>query len=164
MAPPRTLVARALDAAGFAPFGEVIDTGATDGVPVNNGTSVRVDFDARIAPGPDGATALRVFDCRTPAALPIEVRRLERHPLASQAFVPLEPTRFLVVVAAPAEVPGALAAFVTDGRQGVNYAPGTWHLPLAALTPGRFLVVDRAGEDDNCDVADLAQPVRIEIG
>ena len=43
-----------------------------------------------------------------------------------------------------------LHAFVTNGRQGVNYARGTWHHPLIAYgPPADFLVVDgnRPGDD-----------------
>jgi ureidoglycolate lyase len=79
---------------------------------------------------------------------------VERHPLSSQAFLPLAPTPFLVVVAPPGHTPdpGDLRAFVTRGQQGVNYARGTWHHPLIAFgRPGDFLVVDRGGDGENCD-------------
>ena len=48
--------------------------------------------------------------------------------------------------------PSDLQAFVTNGRQGVNYRRGTWHMPLIALEAGQeFLVIDRAGGRPNCD-------------
>jgi ureidoglycolate lyase len=41
---------------------------------------------------------------------------------------------------------------VTNGRQGVNYLRGTWHMPLIAFEAGQeFLVIDRAGDEPNCD-------------
>ena len=61
---------------------------------------------------------------------------------------------FLVVVAAPGKAPRPqdLHAFVTNGRQGVNYARGTWHHPLIAFeAPGEFLVIDRGGPGENND-------------
>jgi ureidoglycolate lyase len=79
---------------------------------------------------------------------------VERHPLSSQAFVPLSRLPFLVVVARPGDVPRAddLRAFVTNGRQGVNYARGTWHHPLIAFDEsGDFLVIDRGGPGADCD-------------
>ena len=42
-------------------------------------------------------------------------------------------------------------AFVTNGKQGINYRAGTWHhvllTPYAAM---RFVCVDRDSPDDNC--------------
>ena len=54
---------------------------------------------------------------------------------------------FLVVVVERSKrpAPSDLRAFVTNGRQGVNYWPGTWHHPLIALKAGDFLVIDRQG-------------------
>ncbi len=41
----------------------------------------------------------------------------------------------------------------TNGRQGVNYRRGVWHHSLIALNaPARFIVIDRGGPGDNCDV------------
>ena len=71
---------------------------------------------------------------------------MERHPLASQAFIPLHKNPFLIVVAPPGERvdPESLSAFVTNGLQGVNYTRGVWHFPLIGLGEEQdFLVVDR---------------------
>jgi ureidoglycolate lyase len=70
--------------------------------------------------------------------------------------------RFLVVVAPPGEGidPDAVRAFVTDGRQGVNYRAGTWHAVHSVLErEGEFLVVDRGGPGHNCD----EHPVEIVV-
>jgi ureidoglycolate lyase len=94
--------------------------------------------------------------------LPYRFDTVERHPHGSQAFVPLNGSRFVVVVAPPSESVEAndLAAFVTNGRQGVNYHRGTWHLPLIGFETGQaFLVVDRAGDTANCDEHSFDEPV-----
>lgn len=45
-----------------------------------------------------------------------------------------------------------LRAFLTNGRQGINYKRGTWHhVLLVPKRPMRFLVVDRAGPGTNCE-------------
>ncbi len=93
-----------------------------------------------------------------PRTLPFEVTMLERHPLGSQAFIPLTDRPYIVVVA-PAGVldPPKIRAFVTSGWQGVNYAKGVWHHPLIALGGvSDFIVVDRGGGGGNLDEQDLA--------
>ena len=90
--------------------------------------------------------------------LPIRITMMERHPLGSQAFVPISPYPWLVVVAAAQEdgTPGVPEAFIAASHQGVNYRKGTWHHPLIALQrTSEFLVVDRGGEGDNLEETDL---------
>ena len=90
---------------------------------------------------------------------------VERHPLGSQAFVPLTRCRMVVVVAPPGESvdPQDLRAFVTNGRQGINYHRGTWHMPLIAFDEGQeFLIVDRGGSEPNCEQHTLDEAVMLE--
>ena len=79
--------------------------------------------------------------------LPFECKMLERHPLGSQAFIPLNDRPYLVVVAPAGDLDEVeIRAFVTRGWQGVNYAKGVWHHPLIALDEvSDFIVVDRGG-------------------
>jgi ureidoglycolate lyase len=70
----------------------------------------------------------------------------------------------VVVVAPPEEGVDAsdLKAFVTNGRQGINYHCGTWHMPLIAFDAGReFLIIDRAADMPNCDTHELDEPVML---
>ena len=80
--------------------------------------------------------------------------------------MPLSPCRMVVVVAPPGESANAsdLRAFVSNGRQGINYHRGTWHMPLIAFDAGQqFLVVDRRGDGDpNCEVHELDVIVMLE--
>jgi len=79
---------------------------------------------------------------------------MERHPLSSQAFIPLKDQGWFVVVASSGDIPqvSELRAFHATGRQGVNYRRGVWHHPLLVLKPdSEFLVVDRGGLGQNCD-------------
>lgn len=94
---------------------------------------------------------------------PMEIRMLERHPLGSQAFYPVDGGRMLIVVAPPGELDESkIRAFISTPDQGVNYARGTWHHPLLCLQhPGRFLVVDRGGDGHNCDEQPLKQPLSV---
>ena len=90
--------------------------------------------------------------------MPLRIALMERHPLSSQAFVPMGEAKFLILVAEKdtRPAPGDIRAFVTDGKQGVNYHPGTWHHPLIAI--GRscdFLVIDRGGPPGECNLDEV---------
>ena len=157
---PLTLRPRPLTGAAFAPYGDVIAAGSVEAEAMNSERFQRFDDLARLDIA--GRTGLSVAHCLQPQTLPYEFRRVERHPLGSQAFMPLGRFRFVVVVARPGDppAPSDLAAFVTDGNQGVNYHRGTWHMPLIALERGQeFLIVDRCDEGANCDTHELAGPV-----
>ena len=160
-----------LSARAFKPFGDVIEASeAAQHFPINEGYAERYHDLATIDVGHEGGHALvNIFRAR-PRSLPFELSMLERHPLGSQAFVPLSPLPYLVVVA-PAVVAGsdgdsdstpdmhAIRCFVAGAGQGVNYARGTWHHPLIALhAPCNFLVLDRGGPPGqaNCDIYPLA--------
>lgn len=147
-----------LTAEAFAPFGEVIETEGRHHFPINDGMVQRFhDLAAVDTLAGEGRPGISIFVAQ-PHRMPLEVRALERHPLASQAFVPLDDRPFVVVVAPAGADPGrdALRGFVTNGRQGVNYARGVWHHVLVAV--GRqqsFVVIDRIGTGPNCDVFEL---------
>lgn len=149
-----TLAVTSLSKAGFAPFGDVIETDGRTHYPINDGTCERYHDLANIdVLQGAGRPLISIFRAQ-PVALPIRIEMMERHPLSSQAFVPLSAQRFLIVVAPVGETvdANALAAFVTNGTQGVNYHRGVWHHPLLALgEQPDFLVVDRGGAGKNCD-------------
>ncbi|MGB6156539.1 MAG: ureidoglycolate lyase, partial [Castellaniella sp.] len=124
---------------------------------INEGNTERYHDLAKIDTGEDGHAIVSIFRGQ-PRTLPFIVSMMERHPKASQAFIPLSGRPYLVVVSDPHATPTAdrLRVFVCTGQQGVNYAKGVWHHPLLALdTVSDFLIIDRAGPGDNCDVVQL---------
>ena len=157
--------AAALTREAFAPFGDVIQCAGSNHFPINAGTTERYHDLANVDVAAEGGRAIiSIFVAQPVADNPVSLRLIERHPLASQAFVPLAPSRFLVVVAPRGDAPGVedLRAFMVAPGQGVNYAPGVWHHPLLALdTETHFLIVDRAGPGHNCDEIDLPAEVRV---
>ena len=145
----------------FAPFGTVIQTEGAHSFPINQGTTTRFHALATADPGADGHAILSVFR-GTARPRPIRIEMLERHPLATQAFVPLGGRDWLAVVA---ETPArdALRCFHARGDQGVQYGVGVWHHPLLVLgAPQDFLIVDRDGPGQNLEEITLDPPALID--
>ena len=147
----KTIKIEPLTRAAFAPFGDVIETDGAQHYPINAGMCERWHDLARVQiSGPNARQLISIFVGK-PYALPLTLKMVERHPLGSQAFMPLSDEPFLVIVAQDENGrPGRPRAFMTNGAQGVNYPLNTWH---GVLTPiggeQRFLIVDRGGDGNN---------------
>ena len=154
----RNLTVEPLSHDAFAPFGDVIQaSNAAQHFTINDGNTERYHDLALLDPGADGKAIVSIFR-GLPRTLPFEVCMMERHPLASQAFMPLSSRPYLVAVAPAGEAPTIeqLRVFLCQPHQGVNYATGVWHHPLLALEAvSDFLVIDRSGPGHNCDIATL---------
>ncbi|AYB10087.1 ureidoglycolate lyase [Salmonella enterica] len=118
-----------LDQKTFSAYGDVIETQERDFFHINNGLVERYHDLAKVEVLEQDRTLISINRAQ-PAAMPIVVHELERHPLGTQAFI-------------------------SNGRQGVNYHRNVWHHPLFAWqTVTDFLTVDRGGSD-NCDVESI---------
>ena len=160
-----SLQAELLTQERFAPYGDVIETSRESSDAMNEARFERFDDLCKIDLINDGQIAVSIARCRMPTSLPLRLDMVERHPLGSQAFVPLTRCKMLIVVAPPEESvdAGALRAFVSNGRQGINYHRGTWHMPLIAFEAGQeYLIIDRGGIEPNCDMHNLDEPVFLE--
>lgn len=161
----QTIVAQPLTRAAFAPFGDVIDTDWDNHFPINAGKCERYHDLAKVeAEGPNARVLISIFR-GTPYDFPLRLGMVERHPLGSQAFVPLSPAPFLVVVC-PDEgaSPGVPRAFVTRPGQGVNYRRNLWHAVLTPIGGSQdFLVVDRGGDGDNLEEHHFEEPWEVRL-
>jgi len=161
----RRIIARPLTRDLLAPFGDVIGMEGAEFFPINDGRCQRYHDLARVEVLGDGARVLINLFRSEPASLPLRLPMVERHPLGSQAFVPLEGRPFLVV-ACPDEQgrPGAPVALVASGSQGVNFHSNVWHAPLAPLEQRQdFLVVDRGGDGVNLEEHHFGEPYEIVL-
>ncbi|MCO5144614.1 MAG: ureidoglycolate lyase [Aquamicrobium sp.] len=161
----RTLTAHKLTRAAFAPFGDVIDTDWENHFPINAGKCERYHDLARVeAEGPNARVLISLFR-GTPYDFPLKLGMVERHPFGSQAFVPLSPAPFLVVVCPDGpDGPGTPQAFVTGPGQGVNYRRNIWHAVLTPIgAPQDFLVVDRGGDGDNLEEHHFTDPWEVRL-
>ena len=137
----------------FAPFGDVIETKGTKPILINEDTTERFHNLANIDVGSEsGKTLVNIFRGQ-PRPQPIQIMMMERHPLGSQAFIPLQEKPYIVVVAPASNNvdPIDLQASRVMGNQGINYKRNLWHHPLLTLENNHdFLVIDRGGPGENC--------------
>ena len=146
------LVPEPMTAESFSDFGQLIEFGGADFELINRGQT-RKYTDLAALEITSGRPAVHVFES-LPVALPFSVRSLERHPLGSQAFIPMHNRPFPVVVAPGDDEPEVerIRLFITNGRQGINLSAGTWHHHLISISEAcRFVVIDRQGPGVNCD-------------
>ncbi|MER0236978.1 ureidoglycolate lyase [Fulvimarina sp. MAC8] len=153
----RSLTPIPLTADAFRSFGEVIETdNASEIRLINKGTTTRFHDIAPVDVAAEGGHTLISIFRGKPFDFPVKIVMMERHPLGSQAFMPLSERPYLVVVA-PDESgkPGEPVAFLAAPGQGVSYHRNVWHHPLLSLQDvSDFLVVDRGGEGENLEEAD----------
>jgi ureidoglycolate lyase len=153
----------------FAPFGDLITLTGAQHYPINDGTTERFHDLALIdISDQDGRPLISLFRSK-PRSLPFEIRIMERHPLGSQAFIPLSKDPYLVIVAPSGHFDErTVRVFLAERGEGVNYAKDVWHHALFALgQESEFIVVDRGGPGGNCDEISLTKPILIaeqEIG
>ena len=150
----------------FAVYGDVIEVNEqANHFSINDGFTERYNDLTKIdVHSNDGKTLVNIFRS-TPLTLPIVIKKMERHPLSSQSFIPMGQQPYLVVVAPSGEFnESAIKVFIASSHQGVNYHAGTWHhFSLALNQVSDFLVIDRGGEGDNCDEVLLDKEILIDI-
>ena len=124
------LVAQPLTAEAFAPYGEVLALG--EGAP-----GTRESFAAAMDNLREDASLNVSISRPLETPVPLEIKWMERHPFSGQTFVPVDISRYLMLVAPSDEADkpdlSRLEAFVARSDQGINYRAGIWHHPFAAL-------------------------------
>ncbi|MGQ8974369.1 ureidoglycolate lyase [Acinetobacter schindleri] len=162
-----TIQIQLLTSENFARFGEVISCQGNDYFHINDAHTERYHALVMTEIIGDAKAGISIFRNIKSTQIPFEISMLERHPNGSQAFIPMQGQKFLIVVAPSLDTDtpdlSQLCAFITDGTQGVNYRAGTWHHPLLTLeAPSDFAVVDRIGTGHNCDVYQFLETFKIE--
>lgn len=150
-----------LTAEAFAPYGDVLQTTGKPDKWINDGRC-RLYRDLASMEFGGGRAGISLFDSEV-VKLPYDLTFMERHPLGSQAFIPMTPGAFLVIVADDLDgTPVNVHAFITTHYQAINFHRHVWHGALAALTaPAIFTVVDRIGEEENLEIYRFSEIYRI---
>ena len=147
----RQIFTEPLTATAFAPFGDLLDCAGDPDKLINQGLCGRY-HDRATLDFADGRAGISIFKAEL-RSLPYTLDLLERHPLGSQAFVPMSHDPFLVIVATDdGGAPGTPRAFLTQAGQAINFHRNTWHGVLTPLSgTGLFAVIDRIGPGANLE-------------
>ena len=135
----------------FSLFGDIISTRDAKPIDINAGYAKRFDDLANINTSKDnGKTIVSIFSAKK-RSFPMKIDMMEKHPLGSQAFVPMKETSFLVFVAPKGGKPNLkkIESFKIPKQTGINLNPGIWHFPLISTKNMNFLVIDRKGKGNN---------------
>jgi len=135
----------------FKKFGDLISTKKIKPININNGYAKRFNNLCKInTSSKKGNTIMSIFSAKK-RKFPMKIKMMEKHPLGSQAFVPMSATKFLVFVAPKGDKPdiNKIQSFLVPKQTGVNYKAGIWHFPLISMKNMNFLVVDRKGKGNN---------------
>tara|TARA_Y100000590_G_scaffold84320_1_gene94209 strand:+ start:27 stop:524 length:498 start_codon:yes stop_codon:yes gene_type:complete len=135
----------------FKKFGDLISTRKIKPININNGYAKRFDNLCAINTSlKKGNTIMSIFSAKK-RKFPMKIDMMEKHPLGSQAFVPMSETEFLVIVAPKSKKPNIkkIKSFIVPKQTGINYKPGIWHFPLISTKNMNFLVIDRKGMGNN---------------
>ena len=142
---------KSLTKENFSQFGDIISTKDINPIKINNGYAKRYDNIANLDTlKNDGETTISIFSALK-RTFPMKIDMMEKHPLGSQAFIPMKETTFIVLVAPKGKKPNInkIKSFIVPKQTGVNYKPGIWHFPLISNKNMNFLVIDRKGKGNN---------------
>ena len=140
-----------INRSNFAAYGDLISTSNIKPMDINAGYAQRFDNLADLNTSKnEGKTIVSIFSALK-RKFPMKIDMMEKHPLGSQAFIPMRETTFLTFVAPQGESPDIdkIQSFIIPPKTGINYKPGTWHFPLISTEDVNFLVIDRKGKGEN---------------
>ena len=141
----------------FKKFGDMITTAGIEPIEINDGYAKRYDGIANLNTEKEsGESTVSIFSALK-RSFPMKIDMMEKHPLGSQAFIPMKETVFLAFVAPEGDKPdlSKVESFIIPEGIGINYNPGIWHFPLIATENMNFLVIDRKGSGDNLVIEKL---------
>ena len=138
----------------FKKFGDLISTKKIRPININNGYAKRFNNLCKInTSSKKGNTIVSIFSAKK-RKFPMSIKMMEKHPLGSQAFIPMNETKFFVFVAPKGKKPNInrIKSFLVPKQTGINYKPGIWHFPLISTRNMNFLVIDRKGIGNNLKI------------
>ena len=145
-----------LDSKIFARFGSVIQkNNASELRSINQGTTTRYHNISELSlESKNGHSGISIFS-GAPRSFPIEIKIMEKHPIASQSFLPIQNYDWLIVVSEENnELPdlNTLRCFHVEGDTGITYNQNVWHHPLLVKKKQDFWVIDRINDKEDTSI------------
>ena len=140
-----------INRSNFSMYGDLISIDDINPMDINAGYAKRFDNLADLNTSKDGGKTIVSIFSALKRTFPMTVDMMEKHPLGTQAFIPMKETIFLSFVAPPGNSPdiNKIQSFIIPPRTGINYKPGIWHFPLISTEDTNFIVIDRKGKGEN---------------
>jgi len=147
----KSLNPKSLKQKDFQKYGDIIDTSQKVPFEINDGRCLRYNDLANLN-FTNGQAGISLFESKK-ITLPYSFNFMEKHPLGSQAFIPVFGCRFIVIVANEVNgIPSEPLAFITKEGQGVNYHKNIWHGVLAPIEENAtFTIIDWIGKGNNLE-------------
>tara|TARA_B100000029_G_scaffold290054_1_gene283713 strand:+ start:1686 stop:2180 length:495 start_codon:yes stop_codon:yes gene_type:complete len=135
----------------FTPYGDLISSDDIKPIDINAGYAKRYDDLVKLNTSKDGGSTIISIFSALKRTFPMKIDMMEKHPLGSQAFIPMKETTFISFVAPAGDRPdiSKIQSFIIPPKTGINYKPGIWHFPLISTEDTNFLVIDRKGNGKN---------------
>ncbi|MEM9028022.1 MAG: ureidoglycolate lyase [Pseudomonadota bacterium] len=155
------LLAEPISPEAFATFGVVLAAPSELG---------RIYYDQGLTnTRPNASASISIAHIAETRSLTITAVEMERHAFSSQSFIPMDVSRYLIVVA-PHDVNGTpdaqqAKAFIVPGDVGITYGADVWHHPITVLDrPAVFAVqMWRDGTASDEEFVKLERPFRIDL-
>ena len=138
----------------FSQFGQLISTKNIKSENINTDTTKSFyDLVNIQILGNDHQCRVNIFKGKK-RKFPLQINMLENHPFSSQAFIPLQKTTFIVVVAPISKIPdlNSIEAFKIPAEEGINFLPKVWHFPLITIEDSNFLTIDKKDYKNNLEI------------
>ena len=150
----KIIIPKKITKQNFSSYGDIISTEGITPIDINAGYAKRYDNLANINTSKENGESIVSIFSAIKRTFPMKIDMMEKHPLGSQAFIPMKETTFLVFVAPKGKKPdiNKIKSFVVPKQTGVNYKPGIWHFPLISNKNMNFLVIDRKGKGNNLTI------------
>ena len=153
----KIIIPKKITKQNFSSYGDIISTEGITPIDINAGYAKRYDNLANINTSKENGESIVSIFSAIKRTFSMKIDMMEKHPLGSQAFIPMKETIFLVFVAPSGDKPDLdkLESFIIPKGIGINYNPGIWHFPLISTEDMNFLVVDRKGSGNNLIIENL---------
>ena len=140
-----------INRSNFVAYGDLISTDDINPIDINAGYAKRFDNLANLDTSNEGGKTIVSIFSALKRTFPMKIDMMEKHPLGSQAFIPMKETTFLSFVAPPGKFPeiNKVQSFIIPPKTGINYKSGIWHFPLISTEDTNFLVIDRKCSGEN---------------